>query len=143
MDMELLKGNWALLIAAVLALIVLVIIAVHLIGRSAAGQLRRTVKDLKKARQQEVEAIKSVDKAERIARRLQGDAERTKPRRLQEAKEALQDARALAKIANDKVLVAQNHVRRVIHEEYPPRRQEKLRKKYLPDEQRDTKPFSF
>jgi DNA-binding phage protein len=143
MDLELLKVNWALAIAAMLGLVILVIVIVQLIGRTAAGQLRAKVKGLAEARLEEAKAIQAVEKAERIATRLHEKSDDTKPRHLQEAKEALQDARALAKIANDKVLVAQNHVRRIIHEEYPPKKQDKLRQKYLPAEERDTKPFSF
>jgi len=119
------------------------IVVVQLVQRSAGGQLRATVRALAQARQDEAKALKSVEKAERIARRLHEKADRAKPRHLQEAKDALGDARALAKIANDKVLIAQNHVRRVIYEEYPPARQEALREKYLPPQERDKRPFSF
>jgi len=143
MDWNLLKSNWALLIAAVLGAIILMIVVVQLVQRSAGGQLRATVRALAQARQDEAKALKSVEKAERIARRLHEKADRAKPRHLQEAKDALGDARALAKIANDKVLIAQNHVRRVIYEEYPPARQEALREKYLPPQERDKRPFSF
>ncbi len=87
--------------------------------------------------------MKSVEKAEHVANRLNENAERAKPRHLQEAKDALQDARALAKIANDRILIAENHVRRVIHEEFPPVKQEALRQKYLSDPARDKKPFTF
>jgi len=55
----------------------------------------------------------------------------------------VEDAKMLAKIANDKVLIAENHVRRVIHEEYPPVKQERLRKKYLPAQAADKRRFSF
>ena len=143
MDWDILKSNWALAIAALLGIIILLITLARLFRRSAAGQLRKTVAALARARQDEAKTLKSVDKAERIARRLHENADRAKPRHLQEAKEALGDARALAKIANDKVLVAENHVRRVIHEEYPPRRQEALRHKHLPSQERDKRPFSF
>jgi uncharacterized membrane protein YcjF (UPF0283 family) len=143
MDWNLLKSNWALIVAAILATIIVVILIVQLLRRSAGGQLRATLRDLEKARQEEAKALKTVKKAERIVARLQEKAERAKPRHLQEAQEALGDARALAKIANDKLMVAENHVRRVIHEEYPPVKQEKLRQKYLPEPARDKKPFSF
>lgn len=143
MDLEALRSNWALVVAAGLGFIVVVIVIVHLLGQTAGGKLRATLQDLKRARREEAKAMRSMQKAERLARRLHENAESIKPRHLQEAKEALQDARALAKIANDRVLVAQNHVHRVIHEEYPPKKQQRLRQKYLPPEIRDTKPFSF
>lgn len=143
MDWHILKSNWALAVASIIGSIIVLIVMAQLIRRSAWGQLRETLRALDKARQDEVKTLKSVEKAERIARRLHDNADRAKPRHLQEAKDALQDARALAKIANDKILIAENHVRRVIHEEYPPVKQEVLRQKYLPEPARDKKPFSF
>lgn len=143
MDGNILKSNWALVVAVILGIIVALIAVVQLFSRSARGQLRTTVQALAKARQGEAKALKSVEKAERIVRRLRENADRAKPRHLQEANDALGDASALAKIANDKVLIAENHVRRVIHEEYPPVKQEALRDKYLPAQERDKKPFSF
>jgi hypothetical protein len=143
MDLNTLKSNWALVVATVIGGIIILIVLAQLIQRSAGGQLRKTVRDLNKAHQDEAKALRSAEKAERIARRLHEKSDSVKPRHLQEAKEALEDARVLAKIANDKLLIAENHVRRVIHEEYPPRKQEKLRAKYLPTQERDKRPFSF
>jgi hypothetical protein len=74
---------------------------------------------------------------------LQQAREKVRPSYLQEAKEALQDARALQKIADDRLLVAENHVRRIILEEFPPIKQHKLRLRYLPADARDPRPFSF
>ena len=143
MDWDVLKNNWALIVAAIIGSIIIVIIVIQLIKRSAGGQLRQTLKTLAKARQDEGKAGKSVEKAERIVRRLHENADRAKPRHLQEAKDALQDARALAKIANDKILIAENHVRRVILEEFPPIKHDAMREKYLPNAARDQKPFTF
>jgi len=143
MDSIILKSNWALAVAAIIGFVIILIVVGNLIRQSAWGQLRQTLQTLAKARQDEAKALKSLEKAEHITRRLHENADRAKPRHLQEAKDALQDARALAKIANDKILIAENHVRRVIHEEYPPIRQEALRQKYLPEPARDKKPFSF
>ncbi len=143
MDWDVLKSNWALIVAAIIGSIIIVIIVIQLIKRSAGGQLRQTLKTLAKARQDEAKARKSVERAERVARRLHENADRVKPRHLQEAKDALQDARALAKIANDKILIAENHVRRVIFEEFPPNKHDAMREKYLPNAARDQKPFTF
>ncbi len=143
MDWDVLKSNWALIVAAIIGSIIIVIIVIQLIKRSAGGQLRQTLKTLAKARQDEAKARKSVERAERVARRLHENADRVKPRHLQEAKDALQDARALAKIANDKILIAENHVRRVILEEFPPIKHDAMREKYLPNAARDQKPFTF
>lgn len=143
MDPEYIKSNWALIIAAALGVLIALIFVIHLFRQSAAGQLRATLRALAKARKDEAKATKSAENAERVARRLHDKADRAKPRHLQEAKDALGDARALAKIANDKVLIAENHVRKVIHEEYPPVKQQALRDKYLPAQKRDKIPFTF
>ena len=143
MDSELLKSNWALLVAVGIGLIIAFMVLSQRIRGSAWGQLRETRGALAEARQDEARALQAAKKAERVARRLHGQAERAKPRHVQEAKEVLKDARMLAKIANYKVIVAENHVRRVIHEEYPPVKQGRLRKKYLPEQAPDERPFSF
>ena len=50
---------------------------------------------------------------------------------------------ALAKIADDQQLIAMNHVRRIIHDEFPPKQHDKMRARYLPDDIKDKRPFSF
>ena len=142
MDWNILESNWALALAAVIGFFAVTAVVSHLIRQSTWGQLRQTLQTLSKAKRYEANALKSVDKAERIASRLHENVDREKPRHVQEANDALQDARALAKIANDKILIAENNVRKVILDEYPPLRQEALRRKYLPDAARDKKPFT-
>ena len=66
-----------------------------------------------------------------------------RPSSLQEAREKLEDAGALLKIARDRLMVAENQVRRVIFEEFPPARQESLRARYLPQDVVDKRPFTF
>jgi 1,6-anhydro-N-acetylmuramate kinase len=114
-----------------------------LLRRSARGQLKRVRADLRKALKRNRKATSVVEKCHRRLVKLDANATKVKPRLLQEAKDALGDARALEKIANDQVLIAGNHVRRVIHEEFPPSQQQKLRDRYLPGEEKDKRPFSF
>ena len=143
MDPGYLRSHWALLAAAGIALIVAAVIVLQLVKRSAGGQLREAVRALRKARLEEQRARRAVDSAERRLTRLQDNAAQEKPRHLQEAKEALRDAKSLAKIVGDKVLIAENHVRRVILEEFPPVKQERLRERYSLREGPDKRPFSF
>ncbi|MBT8098176.1 MAG: hypothetical protein KJO82_00430 [Gammaproteobacteria bacterium] len=143
MSVEFFRQNWALGIAAILLAVVAIIVVVTLYRRSATSQLSRTAKAARAARDKLAKAKKAADAAEKRARRLHDKASSVKPRLLQEAKEAMQDARALQKIAGDQVLVADNHLRRVIYEEYPPSRHESLRMKHLPDDKPNTNPFSF
>ncbi len=142
MDWNLFISNWALVVAGGIGVVLALVIIGQLTTRTGWGQLRQNLHLLAKARKNEAKAMKAVEKAESIAKRLDENAEQTKPRLLQEAKDVLQDARALAKIANDKLMVAENHVRLIILDEYPPDQQEALRKKYLPDPARDKKPLS-
>ena len=143
MPTELLQSNWALVLASITGFILLVLLLTHFIRASARGQLRRFRKVLAAERARLHKAAEVVAKAERQRSKLLEHAEKVKPRHLREASEALEDAKALAKIAHDKVLVAENHLRRVILEEFPPAKHEKLRGRYLPDRPRDTKPFTF
>ena len=143
MDPGYLKSHWALLAAAGIAVIVGAVVALQLIKRSASGQLREAVRELRKARREEWKARRMVDSAERRLTRLRENAEREKPRHLQEAEEALQDAKSLVKIVADRVLIAENHVRRVILEEFPPIQQERLRNKHSLQQAPDKRPFSF
>ena len=83
------------------------------------------------------------DRAKARLEGLAGRSESVKPVRLQEARDALQDAEALLKIARDHVLIAENHVRKIIVEEFPPKHHERLRRRCLPGEDDDSKPFSF
>lgn len=143
MEYLLVKGNWGLLAAVILAVVVVLVILGRLIGGSRHGQLRRSLAELQDRQRDLNRATNAALKAENKVDRLRNRLASVKPRHAQEAKDNLMDARSLQKIANDKVLVAQNHVRRVIHEEYPPNKQARLRARYLPDDRPDDKPFSF
>lgn len=135
--------HWPLVIAAVLIAMVALQLLWHGAARSPSGQLRRAVSDRVEQARIAGKARVTTDKAEARLDALLRKSEKVKPSALQACKEALQDARALQKIADDKLLIAENHVRRVIHEEFPPVRQEKLRSRYLPETVKDRRPFSF
>lgn len=143
MDIELLLKNWGLAVAVVLLLGVAMFVIAALVRRAPWGQLRQALVECKARRNEHKVALSAASKAEKRLAGLLPRADTVKPRRLQEAKDRLEDARALAKIADDQLMIARNHVRRVILEEYPPRKHEQLRRKYLPDDQPDGKPFSF
>ncbi len=143
MDIELLQRHWALAVAVLLFSIVGVVVILAVLRRTAWGQLRHTLSHLKTRRSEHAAALSAASRAEKTLSSLIPRADKVKPRLLQEAKDLLEDTRALVKIADDQLMIARNHVRRVIHEEYPPRLQERLRRKHLPDDQPDGKPFSF
>ena len=121
MTLEYATTHWALLSASVLGLAVVMFVVWRIWLDSARGQLRG--------------ALRTLRQAERDAT--------CQPSRLQEAAGTAQDAEALLKIAADQVLIAENHVRRIIVEEFPPKRHETMRSKYLREVDDAGRPFSF
>jgi hypothetical protein len=144
MTIELVTRHWALLSASVLGCAVVMFVLWRFWLGSARGQLRVA---LRRLRQADLEARRqrlALEKVTRTLGRLKARAESVKPRRVQETTEAAQDAEALLKIAMDRVLIARNHVRRIIVEEFPPKRHEAMRNKYLgKDDDNAGLPFSF
>jgi len=137
-----LQQNWGLVVAAGLTLAVVLVVVTVLIRRSSAGQLRQTVRGLQAAAREREKAAKRVEKSEQKLRSLVEKSAGVKPRLIDEARGAHEDAKALARIANDQWMIAANHVRRVILDEFPPRRHERLRKRYLPEDGPEGPPSS-
>ena len=138
-----LQNNWALLAGLMLLALVFVYAATRMYQRSAHGQLRRTRRNLLFAVRQQEKATTKSSACEKRLHKLTAKSESTRPRIVQEAREALDDARALEKIADDKVLVAENHVRKVIVNEYSPQKHARMRKRFLPSEKHASGPFTF
>lgn len=143
MTLEFVSKNWALVAASVLGTAVLLFVVFRAFQDSARGRLQATVRGLRDREQQVRATNLAVDKAVATLDRLQRNAASVRPRRLQEAAEALEDARALAKIASDQVLVARNHVRKIILEDYPPSQHDAMRRRYLQRDEADDKPFTL
>jgi hypothetical protein len=143
MESEFLVSHWGLLAASLLLIAATLHIALSGWQRSASGQLRQALATMQEQRRVAAKAADVTEKAESRLDSLRQSRDKVRPSYLQEAKEALQDARALQKIADDRLLVAENHVRRIILEEFPPVKQYKLRNRYLPADARDPRPFSF
>jgi len=143
MSVDYLQQNWALLAASVIGVAVLLFALWRAWRDSTRGRLGAALARLAQKRAEARRQQRRVRDARVRLERLQGRAEHVQPRRLQEAAETLQDAEALAGIAGDQVLIAENHVRKIIVEEYPPKRHEALRARYLPGDRNGGKPFSF
>lgn len=143
MNSETLQSNWAIWLALAMLLVALVRITPQLLKRTSGSKLKRVLANMKEARKELRKSLRIAAKAERKLQKLLARAKRVKPRILQEAKEAAEDGIALAKILNDKVLVAEAHVRRVIYDEFPPTEHERMREMYLPQDVKDGRPFSF
>lgn len=143
MAVEFVTRNWALVLASILLTAIGLFVLFRLYSDSARGQLGARVRALR-ARYREVDKARhAVARAETRVEGLGRRAASVKPRHLEEAREALEDARALLKIAADQVLIAENHVRKVILEEFPPKRQEALGNRYLRSADGQGKPFTF
>lgn len=143
MAIEVLQKYWALVGASVLATAVALVLVYRAYGDSSRGQLLRAVNLHERRFTAASMASGATEKAVAKLQRLQSKRDSAKPRHIQEAVEAVEDAKALQKIAEDQVLIAANHVRKIILEEFPPKRHASLRAKYLPEDRSDKKPFTF
>ncbi len=143
MTLDLLIRNWALIGASVLGTAVLLFVLYRLYEDSGRGRLLTMVRKLRSCERAAMKARAAAHKAASRVERLRARADRVKPRSIEEAAGALEDARALQKIADDQLLIARNHVRKIILQEYPPGRHEALRRRFLPADKIDSKPFTM
>ena len=143
MMLDVLGKYWALIGASVLGTAVLLFVLFRIYQDSGRGRLLARVAELRVREREAQKARKSLKKAAARLDRLRARADSVKPRLGQEASEAFEDARALQKIADDQVLVAQNHVRKIILEEYPPKQHAAMRARYLQQDEKDQQPFTM
>ncbi len=114
-----------------MSLAILLFVLYRLYEASPRGRLGAHVAVLRKHRNEVKQAETRQAKASEKLSALRSKADTIKPRLLSEAEEAIQDAQSLQTIAGDQVLRAQKRVREVILEEFPPKRHDGLRNKYL------------
>ena len=143
MDGNLLISNWALVAAGALLTAVAVVVASAVYRRSASGQLRERVRALEATRREAASAERRLQSLGRKLDGLRARAGQVKPSRITELEGLVSDARSLVKIAGDKQMIAENRLRQLIHEEFPPDRHDALRGRYLPDDGNDGRPFTF
>jgi len=143
MNIESLHSDWAVWLALGSLAIAIALMIPILVKRTSRSKLNKVLSDLKETQKELRKTARVSDKAEKKLQRMLANIERVKPRELQEAKDAVDDSKALTKILSDKMMVAQNHVRRVIHDEFPPSKHERLRARYLPQDVEDGRPFQF
>ena len=143
MSREFLQQHWALAAASLIGLAVLLVLGRALVLGTRGAQLNARVRELRESEKAVVKTGRAVAKATRKLERLRHKADSVRPRVIDEEQGNLEDAKALHKIAHDRVLVAENHVRKVIVEEYPPKRHDALRNRLLPRQAADTRPFTM
>lgn len=138
-----LREYWALVAASVLIVAVVLQALWQMYARSPGALLRRGLRELRNRRQERTALARRARRAKRRLQRMQGKTQSVRPVRLAAARDDLSDAESLVKIAHDQVLVAENHVRRIIVEQFPPDKQEKLRARFRVDAAASNKPFTF
>ena len=143
MTLDVLQQHWALIIAGSLATAMLLFAGWRAWLDSRHGRLYQARKRLRAKIREARKVWRSGGRATVRLDRLVSKSDSVRPSRLEEATDAVRDAQALLKIANDQVLIARNHVRKIIVEEFPPKHHERMRRKYLPGECSDGKPFTF
>ena len=98
------------------------------------GRLNRQSRELRHCLYQLRHAEKLAAKADRTYAKMKQQADRVQPNKLREAEAMTVDRKTMLGHAEDKVMAAQNHVRNVVLNEYPPVYQESLLRKYLPEQ---------
>ena len=93
-------------------------------------RLNRQRRELRHCLYERKQAEKTAEKALLDHAKLHRQAQNVQPKKLREAEERASDMQALLGHANDKVLVAENHVRRILLDEFPPANHQELLKKY-------------
>ena len=131
MTQELLLQNWALVIASVLGTGIVLFVIYRIYRDSTRGRLRTAVTYLRDRERAAQSAARDVDKAMARLERLRAKADSVVPKQADAARDATMEAQELQKLINDQLQIAQNDVRVLIVEEYPPRRHAAMRQKYL------------
>ena len=98
------------------------------------GRLNRQSRELRHRLYELQQAEKLAEKANRTFAKMKQQADRVQPNKLREAEIMAEDRKTMLGHAKDKVMAAQNHVRNVVLNEYPPVYQESLLRKYLPEQ---------
>src|SRR6056297_940149 len=121
------------LAVGILILAIAVLIGWKLVRRSSWARTRRAVKEVRIRKREYAIAAKVAHGDEERVSKLRAKSERVKPRKLWEAEEELAESIRAAQRARDEVKVAERDLQRTIEAEYPPSRQERLLRKYLPE----------
>jgi hypothetical protein len=137
------QQHWALWLAVAPLVVVASAVVAWAWRRSSRGRLGFALGEHRKALRAAARARRQHDGAKASLERLVKRAGKVKPRIVDEARGRLADQELLARIADDRVQVTANQLRKVIFEEYPPNRHEALRKRYLPGDVADGRPFTF
>jgi hypothetical protein len=131
MTIDTLQQNWALLIASVLGLGIVLFVLFRASQDSRRGRLGSALTYLRDRERAAQKAAKALDKAGSRIERLRVRSESVPPKQTDAARDGLLEAKELQKLIDDQLLIARNNVRLLIVEEYPPKRHDAMRSKYL------------
>jgi hypothetical protein len=126
-----LQQYWAPLVASVLILGIALFVVFRLLQDSRRGRLAEALQHLRERERALEAAARDVRKAGARLEKLRGKGDSVPPGRVLEAKDALQEASETERLLKEQVMVVRNNARTVILEDYPPKRHEAMRRKYL------------
>jgi len=131
MTTDYLQQNWALLIASVLALGIVLFVLFRASQDSRRGRLGSALTYMRDRERAARKAATALEQATHKIERLKAKSDSVPPKQADAARDALLEAKELQKLIEDQLLIARNNVRLLITEEYPPKRHEAMRSKYL------------
>jgi hypothetical protein len=131
MTIDYLQQNWALLIAGVLGLGIALFVLFRASQDSRRGRLGSALTYMRDRERAARKAVKALEEATHKIERLRARSESVPPKQADAARDALLEAQEVQKLIDDQLLIARNNVRLLITEEYPPKRHEAMRSKYL------------
>ena len=131
MTIDYLQQYWALLIASVLGLGIVLFVLFRASQDSRRGRLGSALAYMRDRERAAQAAAKAVARATTKIERLRVKSDSVAPKQADAARDALQEAQELEKLIDDQLQIARNNVRMLIVEEYPPKRHEAMRSKYL------------
>ena len=131
MTIDYLQQNWALLIAGVLGLGIVLFVLFRASQDSRRGRLGSALTYMRDRERAARKAVKALEEATHKIERLRARSESVPPKQADAARDALLEAQEVQKLIDDQLLIARNNVRLLITEEYPPKRHEAMRSKYL------------
>lgn len=131
MSIEDLTRYWALLAASVIGLAIALFVVYRVLQDSRRGRLASELQQLEERRKARRDAQRTLDKARTRLERLQARADSAAPRRVDEARSACREAEEDLRLIDDQLLIVGNRVRTIILEDYPPKRQAAMRRRFL------------
>lgn len=129
--LQLFPQYWALIIASVLGLAILLFVVFRLLEDSRRGQLSSALNDLRERETALHSASKTVAKSLLRYEKLAAMGDKVPPNKYLAAKDAMAEARETEALLTDQVLVLRNNARTIILQDYPPTKHEAMCRKYL------------